>query len=284
MENEILFGKNVLEKLWTYSRLVGRIECYGFLVCPTDSKERVVYDAILAPGQKTSSGSVLVEPDDVARGKAELENMGVKAIGFWHSHGGFNLFHSGTDDKNLDDLVDDLAGNSVVVEQGAMAEGIYIPRKENTVIATINGNSVEINFNTKKFGLSRSYDESWRDGSITYIPATRQLVIAGGGEVMTVEDVGLPIKMAEKSAEAKRGTGYAYSVVVNEEGGDYYAEMAKVDWCYSCGEPKVTRMKKAPIRVVDTVSAVFDDAKILEEIKEKVNRRGLRSLLTQFGT
>lgn len=282
MENEILFGKNVMEKLWTYARLVGKSECYGFLICPIKSTERIVYDAILAPGQKTSREHVSVEPNDVASGKAELENMGCKAIGFWHSHGGFGLFHSGTDDKNLEELVDDLAGNSVIVENDITPEGIYVPHKENTVVATMNGSSVEINFNTRKFGLSRDYDSSWKDGSITYLIGKKQLVVCGGGEVMAIENVDMPLKMSEKTAEPKKGTGYAYSVVVNNEGGAYYAEMAKVDWCYCCGEPKITRMKKVPVKIVEHIQAVYDEKKIIEEIREKVSRHGSRTLLSQF--
>jgi len=58
----------------------------------------IVEDADVFKIQRVTSTSVSVEPEEFARHAAELSKEQVeKVIGFWHSHGNMNAFHSGID-------------------------------------------------------------------------------------------------------------------------------------------------------------------------------------------
>ena len=104
--------KKTLDKILEYARLMGGSECYGYLLSPANINDGIVYNAILAPGQSVSGISARISGESAAAAKAEIQNLGYKSIGFWHSRGYGWPHHSGTDSGKLDSLLLSCAGNT----------------------------------------------------------------------------------------------------------------------------------------------------------------------------
>lgn len=103
--------ERALRKAEAYARLVvktlGNYECLGFLL--GDPQSDVVTDVLLAPGQRVSCASVVVDGASVLAAGREIAGRGLRALGWFHSHGLMEPFHSGTDDANTEELLGQLA-------------------------------------------------------------------------------------------------------------------------------------------------------------------------------
>jgi len=104
-------AERALRKAEAYARLVvrtlGNYECLGFLL--GDPQSGVVTDVLLAPGQRVSCASVVVDGPAVLAAGREIAGRGLRALGWFHSHGLMEPFHSGTDDANTEELLGQLA-------------------------------------------------------------------------------------------------------------------------------------------------------------------------------
>jgi len=107
--------EHALKKARRYARLVvdefGSAECLGFLLAAPGST--VVDDVSLAPEQQASPQSVAVSGEAVLRAGREIEAAGKRAVGWWHSHGTFDPFHSGTDTSSATEVLVQLAASNV---------------------------------------------------------------------------------------------------------------------------------------------------------------------------
>ena len=98
--------KGAYEKAMLYAKLVSEIagsgmECYGYLLKPKDSVEDIVTDVYLGDGQDALSAHVYLSGEGVKRAMDEMEPMGYQIVGWWHSHGTMDTFHSGWDKRNF---------------------------------------------------------------------------------------------------------------------------------------------------------------------------------------
>jgi len=104
-------AERALHKAQTYARLVvktlGNYECLGFLL--GDPQSDIVIDVLLAPGQRVTCASVVVDGPGVLAAGREIADRGLRALGWFHSHGLMEPFHSGTDDANTEELLGQLA-------------------------------------------------------------------------------------------------------------------------------------------------------------------------------
>ena len=106
--------KGAFNKAMTYAKAIGQlagtgIECYGYLLKPADSLDNTVTDIFLAPNQTNQAAYVRVSAEGVYQSSQEIEPKGLMIVGWWHSHGTFSTFHSGTDVRNFEIVLHSIA-------------------------------------------------------------------------------------------------------------------------------------------------------------------------------
>lgn len=261
---------SALKKMMAYARLAGSSEIYGFLLSPEDKNDGIVREAMLARNQHASSASAGLSSEAAAMAKADIENAGRIALGFWHSHGGFSVFHSGTDDHNLDALLGSFVGNTER-EYLSVREDLcrfnekeqsvhYIADRRETIIYVKDLRIVEkrknvpMNPNLKFvpfFGLTKKGEMLIRDSENTYvIPEVRSV---------TVHDV---------QAKAFTTEGIAYSIVVNRAG-DSYGEIGYNKWCSTCEREELSINRKVRLNVIPD-SEKINEKKLLSDLESSV--------------
>src|SRR2546423_13960923 len=81
--------RRALKKAISYARIVAeehpRNECIGFLLTDAERTETLVDDVLLAPDQRASSASVTIGGGAVLQAGREMQAMGKRGIGWWHS-------------------------------------------------------------------------------------------------------------------------------------------------------------------------------------------------------
>ncbi len=112
--NTFKITKGAFNKAMTYAKAIGQIagtgiECYGYLLKPADSLDNVVTDIFLAPNQTNQAAYVRVSAEGVYQSSQEIEPRGLMMVGWWHSHGTFSTFHSGTDVHNFETVLHSIA-------------------------------------------------------------------------------------------------------------------------------------------------------------------------------
>ncbi len=98
--------RGAFEKIMTYAKVVSRMagsgmECYGYLLTPRDSIDGLITDMYFANDQEALSAYVRVTEEGVFHTLRDVEALGYKIVGWWHSHGTMHPFHSGTDVTNF---------------------------------------------------------------------------------------------------------------------------------------------------------------------------------------
>jgi proteasome lid subunit RPN8/RPN11 len=101
-------------KAMTYAKAIGQLagtgmECYGYMLKPSDSLDNTVTDIFLAPNQTNQAAYVRVSAEGVYQSSQEIEPKGMMIVGWWHSHGTFSTFHSGTDVRNFETVLHSVA-------------------------------------------------------------------------------------------------------------------------------------------------------------------------------
>ncbi len=280
---QIPITRRTYEKILAYAKLMGNLECYGFLLSPRDNTDNIVQNAILAPSQRVSGGGAGIDDLAATESKAEIENSGYKALGFWHSHAGFSSFHSGIDDRNLEELLFDFAGNSerIIEREKKKEEYFYSRTKEGIILPLGNsGQEIKVSLNgpysqTRQFTFRLGKSKS--SISAHYDFEKKCLVLVNKDYTLAIKNLnGLPvITNVEPEKEKVGGEGVAYSIVVNPRG-DCYAEMAKVRWCYLCANTEIRIIKDIGLKVLEVPQDIqFTKQELEAEIRKKVRRRGI---------
>jgi len=241
---ELHITEHAFTKARTYAKLAceirndPKLECGGYLIAPKDSGDRVARDAYLARGQivgGTGNMSYRLEGKDVIRAGREIEALGCKVLGWWHSHGNYEVFHSPTDAAN----------QMVVLNRIAPSNFVFEDRK-------LNVKNLKMRVKDGKVFL---FDE--KRPSKMY-----QFEVDGDPRRMSV---------AKMSIVERKKIGFAYSLVVNtlESGVNCYAEIAKRDLCNFC---RGSRDVSAPVGV--KLFEGGEDFKLnIEEMKMEVRER-----------
>jgi len=237
--------RSALNKANTYARLVCDVleksaECYGYLISPRGIKDRLVRDVYLAPNQ-VSSCDVKVSGEEVISAGRDIDKMGYKVLGWWHSHADFDPFHSGTDDENMMKVLNAIAATNFVTTYRPMPlmSGELGVRRRGT-----NVEIYEVNNPHKKFRLNLSSEE------------------------FKARDLGIVKSLV---ADMPARVGFAYSIVVNARGDKPYCEVATRDFCGLCygGEE---RSVESRLRVINRDAFEIDEIQIARDIEKKIKK------------
>ncbi|MEI7718851.1 MAG: Mov34/MPN/PAD-1 family protein [archaeon] len=265
-----------LEKIKTYAKLSGKREIYGFLLNPQAYTDGIVSRTIIAQQQAVTGSSVTLDPDAAALSKVEIENMGMKAIGFWHSHAGFGTFHSSTDDDNMERLYRDITQNNEETVPEDRGNFRYMDQANGRMVYRVGGLEVAIKLKDPERSCERRI---LTPESINFPKNSNLEMIAGknigmylrdGAVILQLDNIDKFTVSTFKSPE-DNALGLAYSLVVNE-GGSEYGEIAAVKWCSKCEETSVNIHKKCTTKIIDDSkepTEVFSVDKLGEEIRER---------------
>ncbi len=100
-----VINKHALEKIIAYSLILREItntdyECMGLLTRNEEDPANYIRDAFLIPSQVVSQSHCDVRDEGLSfMRKARDLAQKYKIVGWWHSHGSFQPFHSSTDDS-----------------------------------------------------------------------------------------------------------------------------------------------------------------------------------------
>jgi proteasome lid subunit RPN8/RPN11 len=194
-----------LRRAHTYAQLVNQhvgdgYECIGFLLGETGCD--VVDSVMLAPGQQVTPASVRINGQNVLAAGREIERLGKTVIGWWHSHGNLQNFHSGTDDNNTRDVLLQVAfSNHLDLQEELFPQA------------------------TDDHGAILSFV----DGSAC--------IEIFGEHVIAQQLLEARIRVRRRSA-----VGFAYSLVVNVRGDESHAELYTRQWCPSCQKNEYGRL------------------------------------------
>ncbi len=117
---DLLITDYALAKKKAYAKVICQItsespqisedwEGYGYGLKDDWALDDVVEEACFAPHQDASSGYVRVSAQGVEDITKEMASLGYQITNWWHSHGGYPVGHSITDDKNFITIAHGLA-------------------------------------------------------------------------------------------------------------------------------------------------------------------------------
>ena len=275
---EIPITQGAFEKIKAYAKLSGFNECYGFLLTPEKKFDGVIYNAILAPNQRVSAASAKITGESAAYAKAEIKNLGYKPIGFWHSHGGGNPFHSGTDDGNMKNLLLSFASN--------VEEKYFADRKEgydvegNNLIFRRENLEVKLSLLDGDFSFDVKPIKEDYFQTITECDSQPQLVITQN-QMVIINDNGkrlmvknpCNIQINQNVGKTLKNLGVAYSIVVNKTG-RHYEQIGVSRWCNTC-EKLETEISEANLNVLTPEQDIsFTKSELQEEFEQKILQYG----------
>lgn len=253
---KVYMAKPALEKARIYAELSKDfhgdfIECYGYLMGSKNKKHRIIEDVYYAPGQTGSGAHTKIPGRKVTEAGREINQLGRKVLGWWHSHANYHTFHSGTDDENIITVLDHIAPSNFIttyLEYDFLGKDIKKTKFENDTVFVCDRNN-----NSKR--LEMIFDKL-DENPLMYLP-------------LKEVKVRIPIR-----------TGFAYSVVVNAVRGDPYAALATRKFCPTCGSDEDTLDKGedgeqgVELRILDYNPRIeINVNKMREEVKRKLNSR-----------
>lgn len=139
--SKMYISKYALEKAEMYAKLVREIaksnmECYGYLLGDAKRKSRFVDDVYFAPDQENGAAHTRITGEGVMKAGKEIKPLGKRVMGWWHSHAGFGNFHSGTDDRNLITVFDQISPYNYI-------------GKDKTIKVKHNGEEIDVKMGSK---------------------------------------------------------------------------------------------------------------------------------------
>ncbi len=235
-----------LEKAYAYARLTNEmfdpkegIECGGYLITPRNAQDRIARDSYLARGQEVSGGEYRVSGRNVIHTGRELEQIGQKVLGWWHSHGHMSTFFSMTDDRGQLTVLNEIAPMNYVLQkkQTEVKNLEVLERNENKVV-----------LHDPKYP-SRKYE----------------LEVKGNGKSIAIPQF--------KVSEEKK-IGFAYGIVVNDKNRERnpYAELATREYCFCCRN-FYDSSRQVSVAVVDEGRFEIDEDELRKEIRTRVKRK-----------
>lgn len=258
---------NAFEKIKAYARLMDGCECYGFLMSPLEKNDGIVYDAILASDQEVSSSHAKISGAAALNMKEEMNDIGYKPIGFWHSHANFSAFHSGTDDKNLESLLSSFVVNTQETDliEDRTRIGYFVD--DSSIIVRQNGK--EYVLKTENNDLSFRVEKQNKPYSELVFGMTKDsefFLNTGKQTILLKQPANVEIRECRESA--KTITGIGYSLVVNNKG-ERFAEIGKSYLCNSCNHLE-NEVRTGKVKVVDDGKIVFSEQDLIADIEKRV--------------
>ncbi|MCB9359271.1 Mov34/MPN/PAD-1 family protein [Candidatus Woesearchaeota archaeon] len=116
--------RGAMAKIQLYADLTSetvdsKMECYGYLLRPRWVDDDLITNIYFADDQLNSAAHTFVPAEKVKEAVDKCESMDYEIVGWWHSHGGINVFHSGTDIQNFKMIHDGISPNTLYSYQKA---------------------------------------------------------------------------------------------------------------------------------------------------------------------
>lgn len=123
-QHKLRLTRGCYEKIMTYAALTSRItntgmECYGYLLREKWKPGDLITQVYFANDQLVSSSYVQVTQEGVRKALNDVANMDCDIVGWWHSHGSFNVFHSSTDVENFKNVLHGISPDTIFSYQEA---------------------------------------------------------------------------------------------------------------------------------------------------------------------
>ncbi|MDP3881330.1 MAG: Mov34/MPN/PAD-1 family protein [Nanoarchaeota archaeon] len=245
--DEVHISSYAHDKAFKYAELIiqrkGRsLEVGGFLTTPKEARDRVARDAFLARDQEVTSVSYILSPQDVKKAKQELDKMGQRIVGWWHSHGRMRTFHSDIDDKNQMVLLNQIAPSNYSVIRQEETRGLQ---------SRLEGNSL-----------------------IFWDPANPRKVYSLDIKNDNPELIAKRLRITKEEQ-----IGFAYSFVVNHHRWLNfrvpYCEIATREVCSGCLNDNA-KSKTTGYKIFDEGDFEIDEEQLIVEIDERVHLAGTR--------
>ena len=222
------------------------IECGGYLVAPRVDHDSIVKDVYLSKDQKVTGVEYTVDSEPDMDFLKEIKNDGYKVLGWWHSHGSMNPFHSRTDD----DTFKSIYYNTFP----------YNKKELSREIIPLSGDSFKIEHQNDKTGNNYILFKS-----NNFLEDIIEIRVGDNFNLNDIEVKGVKIKKF-------KGISFAYSLVVNRfYSAAPYAEVA-------IKHPKTREIKiNKGVKVREIISnpIPLDYEKILDEIKTRIIYKGI---------
>ncbi|MBI2045367.1 Mov34/MPN/PAD-1 family protein [Candidatus Pacearchaeota archaeon] len=228
------------EKAYAYARLAvqkaGRtMECGGYLIAPKDARDRIATDSFLAKNQDVSGGLFTIEAEDVIKAGREINEIGCRVLGWWHSHGNLETFFSAADDNGQRTVLNEISAFNYITQSEEKEIGNLEVRTKNGKIVIFDRRNPE-----------RKYE-------------------------IEVDGNKNKISIAKLRLQQEKRTGFAYGLVVNNRKikKEPYAEIATRDLCGFC---RNSRDKSVPVNITlfDAGKFKIDEDALMAEIEDRV--------------
>lgn len=117
-QNKLRISRGAYEKIKLYANLTSKIthigmECYGYLLRPKWSPDDLITNVYFADEQLDQQAHTLVPVEGIRRAMAAVDRMDYEIVGWWHSHGEINTFHSETDKRNFRKVHDGISPHTI---------------------------------------------------------------------------------------------------------------------------------------------------------------------------
>ena len=120
---EVYITRSTYDKAFAYAKLVCKVsknpgtEIVGYLITPKEARDRIARDAYLVKGQLAGPGEIKINPEDVIKAGREIDAKGYRVLGWWHSHGDLETFHSAIDKDNQMTILNAIAPFNYITER-----------------------------------------------------------------------------------------------------------------------------------------------------------------------
>jgi proteasome lid subunit RPN8/RPN11 len=232
------------EKAFAYARMAckvkrGQVECGGYMISPLINDDMIATDSFLARGQDVSEGLYTLEAEEVIKAGREIEELGYKVLGWWHSHGHMHTFFSRTDDGGQMTMLNEISPINYISIYSKKDLDNFDSKVENGKIVMIDKNNPK-----KRFEFDA-------EGDLNSIKISKMRILHEENRI-----------------------GFAYGLVVNAQKDvrKPYAELATREYCGFCVNSK-DRSVEVGVNVYDNGDFNIDEDKLEKEVREKVNMK-----------
>jgi len=267
--DNIHITKYAFEKAYVYARLAcekarGTIECGGYLIAPRQAQDRIATDSFLAKNQDVSSGLFTIEAEDVIKAGREINEMGYKVLGWWHSHGNLGTFFSKTDDNGQRTVLNEISAFNYVTKRDDKEIGNLEVRTEDERIVMFDKRNPERRYEIEvdgdlskisitKLKLQQEKRIGFAYGLVVNVPGHWDFDWRGKNKHRTTKTILLDEKDITKNNYPRKP----------------YAEIATRDLCGFC---KNSEDKSIPVDITlfDTGKVDIDENVLMAEIEDRV--------------
>jgi len=160
--------EHALKKIHGYARKTPELECLGLLA--GRPRCEAVTEAVLLPAT-VSAAHAEAAPEDIVRTVELLRFKQCVIKGMWHSHGQFDVFHSGTDCETTGRLLPQMATSCYERPQTAVRAPVVTHQDEVSVVQA-NGRTLRVVLLGRPIhGTAARERARWTSVSFEFLPS-----------------------------------------------------------------------------------------------------------------